>query len=198
MAILLSSFLPNISEDVVKITTGTGENERQVFVSEVNRFEQFGIAPLAGGFLRRTIKAEPLKANIIRTSRSFQHPLENSTTLIDHRILLPIIIIIPFLIIRDYNNSIYEEIEDFYREGTLVSIYTKARKYNNFYIDAIPHEESPERSDALLINVTFKQVQVAIPGVFNFNPQDTEQVNSTQRGIIDFIDIAVANLTINL
>lgn len=198
MAILTSNYIPIRSEDVVKVTTGQGASERQIFIADVNRIAQFGFSPLSSNFVEGIIKAQPMKAFIRRETQGFTHPLEDSTTLIDHRIILPITINIPFLISRDYNNTLYEEIEQFFNSGEVVQVYTKARKNNNLYISAIPHEEVPDKFDSIVVDVTFTEIQVASPTITDFNPVNTEESTIVPRGVLCFISANTLNIDITL
>ena len=178
---IISNLLPLSAQDIVAILDENGE---QIFVSaDARKSTPFGedFAFSIGSFLGGRIKAQPTKAFINRDTKGFSHPLENNTSLTDHRIIYPIEITMTLLISKDSKSEIYKQIEDFFLSALTVQVKTKAKTYDDLYISAMPHNETPQKFDTLEMDIKFREIQVA-SGTVLFAPLDTDQLDTVGRG----------------
>jgi hypothetical protein len=129
---LLDIRLPNASADVVAVFD---QNFRQVFSG-----------------------ARPMKAEVKETAKLMEHPVETGVTITDHRIIDPIEIQILFHVGTDQYRSIYEEIKKYFNNATLLTVQTRTSNYANMLIQELPHGEVPEVFDAIVMNLSFKEV----------------------------------------
>lgn len=138
MAGILDTFnlFPTRAQDVVGIYRGENGNLEQIFV-----------------------QARPRLANVKEESQFMAHPVEDGTSITDHRIIQPIEIEIPFVISRNRYLDTYNEIKQTYFRGESLSIRTRTGLYSNMYIVRIPHREDPDMYDAISISITFREVQ---------------------------------------
>jgi len=146
---ILTSSLPLLSTDSVAIYNAEGD---QIFVGEKTLVNQ-----LSGGRLGTRNQAQPMSASVRDISRSFSHPLDNNETLTDHRIILPVEIDIAMVVTKDDNNNIFNQVEDYYLRGDEVTVKLKAREYKRMIVTAIPHRETKEVFNGLMLNVSFKE-----------------------------------------
>ena len=111
--------------------------------------------------------ANVMKASINTQSRVFKHPLADGSTIIDHRILLPIEIELALVITnkrRFFGNAVsfddpspsvlrnnYNTLLEYYTSGRLVGVQTRATYYPNLLIRALPHQETTEGYNGIVL-----------------------------------------------
>lgn len=177
---IVSNFLPLSSVDIVAILDANGD---QILVGDTPKSDTFGFS--TGSFLGGQIKAQPMKAYINRDSKGFTHPLENNKNLTDHRIILPIEIQMKLIISRDKTSQIYKELEYYFQTALPVQVKTKADTFDNLYISAIPHGETPEKFNSLEVDVRISEIQLS-SNITNFPnefaPGIDEQQDTVDRG----------------
>lgn len=121
--------------------------------------------------------ARPMKATIREPSKIMEHPAENGIVIADHRITMPVEIEIPMMVNSQYYRAVYKDIKKAFSSGDKFIVQTRVESYRNMVISDIPHEETPDIYDSILIGLRFKQILYAEPtGTFSpVNPsyQDT-------------------------
>jgi hypothetical protein len=103
--------------------------------------------------------ARPARASITEEAQLPEHPLENSAVINDHKIFNPVEVEIEFFLSRNELKSTYQELRQLYRSEQLVTVQTRTDSYGNMTIARMPHEETPDIYDAVMIRVTFREVQ---------------------------------------
>jgi len=129
MSLLTSS----LSVDVVRVTDSEG---RQVFAM-----------------------ARALKAGVMDDSEFFQHPLEDGNKTTDFKIDKPKTIQLGVMIPTDTYQPVYSSLVDAKVRGEQFIIQTRAGTFTNMVIKAMPHEESAEYGDCLVMQLTFEEVK---------------------------------------
>jgi|ERR1043165_1588928 hypothetical protein len=127
--------------------------------------------------------ARPIKVVVKEEAKSMESPLENGSMIIDHRVILPVELELSMITQSDDAEDVYREIRQYYLNGTLLSVHTLAGVYENNYITGIPHEESSDNIDVLIIALKLKQAQLVnsqnstIPNNNVKNPANTDNVD---------------------
>lgn len=132
-------------------------------------------------------QARPIKAVVKPLSKSMDQPLENGASTIDHRILLPIEIEMSLIIQTDEDiQDVYREIFQYYTNATLLNVHTRAGVYQNQFIYEMPHEESPDQIDTLILAVKFKQAQFSNTqtSTTTVQPKSPANASKVDRGIL--------------
>lgn len=133
-------------------------------------------------------KARPLKASVREPSRIMKHPAETGVTLADHQIIDPVLIELPMMVPAQFYSATYQQIIATRNAATLLSVKTPVRVYQNMIIADVPHEESPEHFNAILITLRLEQILFEIPGSTqampaNYSPADAANQNTVQSGL---------------
>lgn len=105
--------------------------------------------------------ARPMKASIKEESKVMQHPVENGSNVVDHRVLLPVEIKLSVMLAGDSYRDTYQQIKQYYLRAELFSVQTISDTYPNMLISAMPHEETPDISDAIPMEITFTEMRIA-------------------------------------
>lgn len=127
--------------------------------------------------------ARPIKAVVKEEAKSMEHPLESGSMIIDHRIILPVEIELSLVTQSTDASDTYNEIRQYYLNGTLLTVHTKSGVYQNNYITGMPHEESPDEFDVLIVALKLKQAQLvtsqnsSIPQDNTQNPANSDTVD---------------------
>jgi hypothetical protein len=145
-------------------------------------------------------EARPLKADIRETSQVMKHPVEMGTVIADNHIINPIEINIPFFISSSNYNAMYGQIKRAYYAATVFSIQARTGFYPNMIIADMPHEETTEMADAIILNVHFVEVLFVVPTSVssatlpaNFSPQNEVNSNTVQAGVKSPMGVSPSN-----
>lgn len=129
---------PTAAQDVIAVLTTTGFN--QVFAN-----------------------ARALKLSIAEDSKVMEHPLEDGTTVTDHRIINPVSAELSAICASVDYPSVYQQIKDLFRRGELLTVQTRVDSYSPMIIEKIPHEETSDVFDGIAISITLKQAKFVTP-----------------------------------
>lgn len=99
-------------------------------------------------------EGRPIKASIVEPSKLMEHPLEDGSTVVDHRILQPAEV--ELTIIADH--ELWQRYYAIYGEAELVTIQTKSTTYDNMVIESINSDETTDVFDRVPIVLKFKEV----------------------------------------
>lgn len=103
--------------------------------------------------------ARAMRVQVLRDSKVMQHPLENGSSVIDHRVTLPIeaqlLLILPGYQYRD----LYGVIKGLFLAGEQMTVLTKVDSFPNMFISKMPHEETPDMMDAVQMVLSLQEAQ---------------------------------------
>lgn len=102
--------------------------------------------------------ARPIRATVKVEAKAMEHPVEDGSTITDHRIILPTEIELATLIAVEDYRSVYDTIAALFRDATLLVVQTRAATYQPMLITALPHEETSDQATALPVAIRLKQV----------------------------------------
>lgn len=125
--------------------------------------------------------ARAIKATVKEEAKLMEHPVETGATIVDHRIILPVEIELALILTsNDYQNT-YNQIRDYYYNGTLLTIQTKSGIYTDQLIQSMPHEEDPSQYDVLTLILNTKQV-IFVTAQYGTTPKNAANKNTVDRG----------------
>lgn len=146
------------------------------------------VAVLDSSFNLLFERASLIKAAVSRTSKAMEHPLENGASIVDHRIIQPVIVELSMLVVGEAYQVVYQQIRDVFLAGTLLIVQTRVDSFKSMMIEKMPHDESAEKFDgatltltlkeALFVETKFTQLKVARPR--NANTIDRGQQQTTE------------------
>jgi hypothetical protein len=136
--------------------------------------------------------ARPIRAEVLETSKVMQHPVETGVMLADHHIINPMRINIQFMLSSQFYSTDYEQMRNSFINASKLNIQTKTAVYNNIIIADMPHQETPDVFDSIILNVAFQEViyitPVSVspaPAPANYSPQNPVNANTVQTGSIN-------------
>ena len=129
--------------------------------------------------------ADIMDVRVKEDARTMEHPVEDGTIITDHRIILPVEIeIVVSLLSADYP-SVYNQIRQNFYDSELFTIQTRTGTYENQMITSLPHAESSEVMNGIVMTLNFRQVLIvtAVTVYAAKNASDSDTVNrGTQQG----------------
>jgi hypothetical protein len=133
-------------------------------------------------------QARPMKASIRETSKVMDHPVETGVQLSDHHIINPVEIELPLVVPAAYYASVYQQIKADFLAATELSVKTAVTVYGSMIIADMPHEESPEHFNVIVIGLHLKQVLFEVPGSTqplpaNYSPAAAADQDTVQSGL---------------
>lgn len=105
-------------------------------------------------------KAQLMKANISRTAKLMDHPLENGAPVTDYKIILPTEIDMGILVDSYEKEATYDFLAYAFGTSQFMTVQTNAGVFVNMVIAAMPHDESPEMWGMLVLSVRMREVQL--------------------------------------
>lgn len=105
--------------------------------------------------------ARPLKAKITENATVMTHPVEDGSTIVDHKIILPVEIELSMILSSDDYRSVYQTIKEIFKNSTLLTVQTRSGTYRSMIISSMPHDEDPEMYDAISLALKLTEVKFA-------------------------------------
>lgn len=139
------------------------------------------------GFNLRFEKMILLKASIQREARLMEHPLEDGSTIVDHRVLMPTEIEIAVQLPSGEYESLYQEINRAWISTELFNIHTRPGIYKSMALASMPHDENPEQLNVIPMFLRFKEVRLvttqyqALPARKVARPRDQSTVKRAEQ-----------------
>ena len=111
--------------------------------------------------------ARPMKAMVNESAEVMQHPVETGVKISDHVVFLPTEIELGVFLtsrgnVQDYR-SVYQQIKQVYLSNQLITVQTRTDSYPSMLITAIPHDESGDMFDAVMVAIKLQQVIFVTP-----------------------------------
>jgi len=143
----------------------------------------------------------PVKAEVKEWSKVMDYPVETGAIWSDHKIDLPTEITMTGIIPESEYGAAYIAIRSAWKNATPLSVQTRTGIYKNMVISSMPHEETPDKFNAVMITSKLREVIVAqslINGssltVENFSPRDTEDYSTSALGLVSALNATSAAL----
>lgn len=131
--------------------------------------------------------ANLMKATVQREAKLMEHPIEDGSTVVDHKVILPVdielVVFIPGISYKDT----YEQIKQAFLSGDLYTVQTRAATYLNMTIAAIPHEETTDQADIITMSLQLRETIIvetqyqALPPRKVADPRDTSTVERAEQ-----------------
>lgn len=125
--------------------------------------------------------SQPIKASIKENSTFFKHPLETSVVRTDHIIFNPIELSLSVILSGNEYRDTYQQIKQIYQSQTELIVQTKTTTYEKMFIQSIPHEETPDSFDAVVMNIQLIETLIA-ETLVTFQPARDIDSNTRNRG----------------
>ena len=109
------------------------------------------------------VEARAVKAVVKEEAKVMEHPLEDGSSITDHKIILPIEIELSVVVQADDFKSVYDKIKQFYLGNELLEVQTKTGTYSSMVIQSMPHDETADMFDTVAIAMKLKEVKLVQP-----------------------------------
>ena len=124
------------------------------------------------------INARPMGVTVTRDSLKFTHPLENSASRSDGKIILPVQITYSVILQAGDYESAYSEINRYFLTSEELIVQTRARSFGRMIVTAMPHKEEPQLFDAIMVDISLEETQIAA----TLTVANNEAFSTTKRG----------------
>jgi len=114
----------------------------------------------------------------------FKHPIEKNESVenrVDHIIFLPVELSVSMAVVGDNYLSLYQDIKQAYTTQTKLVVQTKVDVYEDMYIQSMPHKESADNADGIILDLSLVETLISETQV-SFSPSNTKDGNTLQRG----------------
>lgn len=141
------------------------------------------VVSVLDGFSQVFRDARPMAASVKEESKLMEHPTEDGAVITDHAVTQPVEIELVMTLTPDTYRDTYKEIKRLYLEKKILTVQTMAETYENQLIQAIPHEETPEVFDTIVLTLKLKEVKI-VKAEFTaeYKPKRAAQSTTTDRG----------------
>lgn len=135
------------------------------------------------------INSRPMHGEIVETSKIMQHPVETGVVLSDHHIINPIRINLQLIVNSAYYAQDYQQMRTAFINATNLTVQTKTAVYPNMIIADMPHQETPDSYDSVVISLNLQEVLFVAPVTVspapapaNYSPENPDDSNTVQTG----------------
>lgn len=104
--------------------------------------------------------ARPVKCMVDENAKAMEHPVETGSVITDHIIFQPNEIELSTILPSNEYRSVYQQISQIYRSGTVLTVQTKATTYKNMYIFRMPHQEDVDFFDTIPLILRMRQILI--------------------------------------
>jgi hypothetical protein len=128
--------------------------------------------------------ANPMQVNVRETAKLTTFAVEDGTRRTDHRVIDPVEISLPLLLVQDSRN-VFEALRQAWLDGTELVVQTKVRSYPRMMISEIPHDETPDQGESIPVAVRLLEVTVITPEYGELPPRkvaNKAQASTTKKG----------------
>lgn len=128
--------------------------------------------------------SNPMRVTVRETARLTRFAIEDGTQRTDHRVIDPVEIDLPLLLIEDVRD-VFETLRQAWLDGKELIVQTKVRSYPNMMIAEMPHEETPDQGDSVPVAIRLQEVAVITPEFGLLPPRkvaNTAQASTTKKG----------------
>lgn len=141
----------------------------------------FDSVQILNGYTQVLQYARPIKATVRRSSRLLDHPIETGQLITDYSIVLPTEVDFTVIVqAANYRNT-YAEALQLFRTKQILSVQLKVGVGSNMVIAEVPHEETPDKYDAFMMTIKFREVLV-VKSAPPFSPANPTQANTQALG----------------
>lgn len=146
-------------------------------------------------------QARPLKASVRELSRGLRYPIETGAVLTDSIVILPLEILMDVFIPSTAYSTVYPALRASRIAGKLLTVQTRTGTYKNMYIEGMPHEESTEVMNAIVMTLHLVEaIQVGPKGSSfaaqdNYSPVVPQYQDSLAQGLIQSVGISTGALS---
>lgn len=109
-------------------------------------------------------------ASFTPNARLMSHPLEDGSSIIDHRIILPLEIMLNITLYNDVSDIYNEIYQVFSASNKSLIVQSKVKTFTNLFIESLPHEENPEMFTAISINLKLREAKIVPAAKFGRLP----------------------------
>ena len=129
--------------------------------------------------------AQISKVQVRETSKTMEHPIESGTVITDYKVINPVSIVLNIYLTKKNYNSVYQSLLTNFKKSTLLLIQTNARIYKDMIIADMPHSETPEHFESIILSLNLKQVFTVKPIVTLITKaKHAKHTPTTKRGVI--------------
>lgn len=102
----------------------------------------------------------PIKATVKESAKGMEHPVENGSTITDHRVIEPTEIELTLLLVGEEYPDTYGRIKALFLKTDLLIVQTKTGSYPDMMIVEMPHDETPDVFDGVPMALKLREVQL--------------------------------------
>lgn len=125
--------------------------------------------------------------NVSEDAKIFTHPLEDGTSIADHKIRTPIEINMAMVLPRDSYLDLYAKLRVMFQGDATFTVQTRSATYKGMALQKMPHDESADMMDVLPMALTFVQAKFvttqfqALPASKAKNKRDQSTIKRGQQ-----------------
>lgn len=128
------------------------------------------------------VGARPISAKITPVAKMMTHPLEDGTSIADHRVIMPVDIQLSVILDPDDYVDTYNAIKSVFNGISSVTVQTRVDSYPNMYICEMPHDETAAVFDTVTMILKLSQALIATSATIIATPADPTNSATVSNG----------------
>lgn len=98
-----------------------------------------------------------MSVDLVENSTLFSHPVETNFVITDGKVVDPVIATFTILFEGDLYKKGYDDIKSLFLSSARLALQTRTGTYENMILESIPHEETPEVFDSIIMRLSLKE-----------------------------------------
>jgi hypothetical protein len=139
--------------------------------------------------------ANPMRVNVREIARLTTFAVEDGSQRTDHRVINPVEISLPLLLVNDSRN-LFEALRYAWLAGAELIVQTKVRSYPRMMISELSHVEAPEQGESISVELKLLEVSVITPEYGELPPfkvSNPTQASTVKKGNQQTTETSAAN-----
>ena len=126
-------------------------------------------------FTQLFVDARVINASVNESANFMAHPVENGTTIVDHKVIMPVEIDFSLILKEDTYRDTYYQLKQAFLGGDTFSIQTLTDTYYDMAFVSMPHTETPDMIGTVAVALKMREVLI-VEAVFESLPPSSVKV----------------------
>lgn len=123
-------------------------------------------------------QARPIKATVKPSAKLMDHPVEDGSSITDHRVILPTELELTVILSDEEFRNTYSQIRQYFLDTEMLIVQTYTGSYSDMVIESMPHDESSGDVGMVALSLKLREV-ILVTAQFQALPASSVSQEST-------------------
>lgn len=128
-------------------------------------------------FTQLFVDARVINASVNESAKLMEHPVEDGTTIVDHKVIMPVEIDFSLILKEESFRDTYSDLKQAFIGSDTFSIQTLTDTYYNMAFVSMPHTETPDMIGTVAVALKMREVQIVAAVFESLPPSSVKAAN---------------------